>query len=30
MAYAALSQCGIRFFILALKNVNYVEKVCII
>lgn len=30
MAYAALSQCGMRFFILALKNANDIEKMCII
>ncbi len=30
MAYAALSQCGMRFFILAPKNANDIEKMCII
>jgi len=30
MAYAALSQCGMRFFILASKNANDIEKMCII
>ena len=30
MAYAALSQCGMRFFILASKNGNDSEQMCII